>query len=587
MRAPVGRYRCRAALVAALACSALPLGAQQRVDKEGTGAIVKGAEGLPDLARGKMAAAAGRIEDAERDLVPLSERGYVDAQLALGRLYAHQTTKEANAKAIRWLREAARKTPEAEVPLARALVRAGDAKDLANAEQLFDKGWSERRDPEALSGLIELYASNPAFDRQHRAAKLAAEAEQLEQPATTGAVIRWYRATQDQSEHAAKLLALCRKSLDLAPECYVDLVRAARAKGDKETLTQLVHAAMSQFGQDRVPFNVAAGIARSLVSTPNDDEPEAAPVMVSDVPEVDAGELAPAAHVGGVSGAASAMRSCAQDPIGLAQAPAQTPAPATAAVPPATPAAASAGGAALLGDAPATASTTPAASTAPAAPPADANADPGLANEIIAKLGAGSTEARVEAAGVVVRYPFLAPDFDIQGTLDAGRKEQIADATLFLGQLNLYGQRATRDPQAALAYLEEAVKVPETAVEAHYFLGRLHQYGYLDEVDPGKAQTELLEAARKGYVPADGALARLYASAKGTCANRVYAYVFAELGVRGGTDTMRALRDQLRDALAPADRATAEQLLQRERATRTSSERSAELAAADTNGAHP
>jgi len=129
--------------------------------------------------------------------------------------------------------------------------------------------------------------------------------------------------------------------------------------------------------------------------------------------------------------------------------------------------------------------------------------------------------------------------------------------------------------------------VPETAVEAHYFLGRLFQYGYLDEVDPGKAQTELLEAAREGYVPADGALARLYASAKGTCANRVYAYVFAELGVRGGTDTMRALRDQLRDALAPADRATAEQLLQRERATRTSSERSAELAVADTNGAHP
>jgi TPR repeat protein len=581
MRAPARRSCRRAALVAALACTVLSAGAQQRVDKEGTGAIVKGAEGLPDLARGKMSAAAGRVEDAERDLLPLSERGYVDAQLALGRLYSHQTTKDANAKAIRWLREAAAKTPDAEVPLARALARAGDAKDLASAEQLFDKGWSEREDPEALSGLIELYASNPSFDRQHRAAQLASEAEKLDQPATTGAVIRWYRATQDQGDHAAKLLALCRKSLDLAPECYVDLVRAARAKGDKDTMTQLVHAAMSQFGQDRVPFNVAAGIARSLVSTPNDDEPEAAPVMVSDVPEVDAGELAPAAHVGGVSGAASVMRSCAQEPIGLVQAPAQTPATATA------PAAPSAEGAALFGDAPATASTAPAANAAPAAPPADANADPGLANEIIAKLGAGSTEARVEAAGVVVRYPFLAPDFDIQGALDAGRKEQIADATLFLGQLNLYGQRATRDPRAALAYLEEAAKVPDTSVEAHYFLGRLYQYGYLDEVDPQKAQTELLEAARQGYVPADGALARLYASAKGTCANRGYAYVFAELGVRGGTDTMRALRDQLRDALAPADRATAEQLLQRERATRTSTERSADLAAADTTGAHP
>jgi TPR repeat protein len=587
MRAPAGRLRCRAALVAALACTVLPAGAQQRVDKEGAGAIVKGAGGLPDLARGKMAAAAGRVEEAERDLVPLSERGYVDAQLALGRLYSHAATTDANAKAIRWLREAAAKTPDAEVPLARALVRSGDPKELANAEQLFDKGWSERQDPEALAGLIELYASSPALDRTHRAPELAAEAEKLQQPATTGAVIRWYRATQDQGEHAAKLLTLCRKSLDLAPECYVDLVRAARAKGDRDTLTQLVHAAMSQFGQDRVPFNVAAGIARSLVSTPNDDDPEAAPVMVSDVPEVDAGELAPVAHVGGVSGAASAMRSCAQDPIGLVQASAQTPAPAAAGASPSAPAPASADGAALLGDASATASNAPAAKPAPAAPPADANADPGLANEIIVKLGTGSTEARVEAAGVVVRYPFLAPDFDIQGALDAGRKEHIADATLFLGQLNLYGQRAARDPKAALAYLEEAAKVPETSVEAHYFLGRLYQYGYLDEVDPQKAQVELLEAARQGYIPADGALARLYASAKGTCANRVYAYVFAELGVRGGTDAMRTLRDELKAALAPADRASAEQLLQRERAARTTSEQAANLAAADTNGGQP
>ena len=584
MRARAGRIRCRAALVAALACTSLSLVAQQRVDKEGAGAIVSGAGGLPDLARGKMAAAAGRVEEAERDLVPLSERGYVDAQLALGRLYLHQTTKESNAKAIRWLREAAEKTPDAEVSLARALVREGNPKDLANAEQLFDKGWSEREDPEALSGLIELYASSPALDRTHRAAQLAADAEKLDQPATTGAVIRWYRATQDQPEHAAKLLTLCRKSLDLAPECYVDLVRAARAKGDKESLTQLVHAAMSQFGQDRVPFNVAAGIARSLVSTPNDDEPPDASVMVSDVPEVDAGELAPVAHVGGVSGAASEMRSCAQEPIGLVQAAAQTPVPAAPQAAPASPAS---GGDSLLGDAPATASSAPAAKPAPAPPGADASADPGLANEIIAKLGAGSTEARVEAAGVVVRYPFLAPDFDIAGALDAGRKEHVADATLFLGQLNLYGQRATRDPNAALAYLEEAAKVPDTSVEAHYFLGRLYQYGYLDEVDPQKAQSELLEAARQGYVPADGALARLYASAKGTCANRVYALVFAELGVRGGTDAMRTLRDQLKAALAPADRASAEQMLQRERATRVATERSADLAAADTNGAHP
>src|SRR5262249_42701890 len=138
------------------------------------------------------------------------------------------------------------------------------------------------------------------------------------QPPTTTAVIRWYRSTPDDKDHASRLLALCKRSLDLVPECYVDLVRDARTKNDKETMTRLTQAAMSQFGQDRVPFNVAAGIARSLVSTPNDDEPEAAPVLVSDVPEVDAGELAPVARTGGVSGAVSATRTCAQDPINIA-----------------------------------------------------------------------------------------------------------------------------------------------------------------------------------------------------------------------------------------------------------------------------
>jgi alginate biosynthesis protein AlgK len=202
-------------------------------------------------------------------------------------------------------------------------------------------------------------------------------------------------------------------------------------------------------------------------------------------------------------------------------------------------------------------------------------------------LSDGSAEARVEAAGVVVRYPYLAPDFDVEPALEAGRKQGVADATLFLGQLHLYGQRGMRDPKSALQYLDEAAKVPATAVEAHYFLGRLYQYGYLDEVDPSQAQAQLLEAARQGYIPADGALARLYASAKGICANRVYAYVFAQLGARGGTDAMLTLRDQLRTALGPEDLASATRLLNRELATRSPADRAHGLAQADTNGGHP
>ena len=545
-----------------LALCIVPAEAQQRVDKEGRGAIVSGAGGLPDLARGKAAAAAGRTEDAERDLLPLAERGYVDAELALGRLYAHQETEDATKKAIRWLQAALPDSPLAEIPLARALVRFGDAKEIAQAEQLFDHAWDERDDVEALAGLIELYAAHPAFDRNRRAAGLVAQAEKLDQPATTTATIRWYRSTQAVKGHADRLLALCRRSLDLVPECYVDLVRDARAKGDKENMAKLSTALMSQFGQGRVALNVAAGMARALVATPNDnDEPTMAPVAVSDVPEADAEALAPTTSVGGVSGPANAMRTCAQDPVGVA-----TPVTIAAAPPPGV---------------------APAAKPAPAPPPVAANAEPDIANQIIAKLGASSVEARVEAAGVVVRYPYLSPDFEVEKALEDGRKANIADATLFLGELYLYGQRATRDPKTSQQYLTEAAKMPATALEASYFLGRLYQYGYLDEVDPAKAQQYLLGAARQGYIPADGALARLHASAKGTCANRVVAYVFAELGTRGGTDAMRTLRDQLRAALNPQELASAGRLLDQELAARPQAEPTPGLAQADTSGGHP
>src|SRR3546814_8201776 len=57
-------------------------------DKGGDGVLVSHAQGLPDLARGKQSAAAGRLDDAEADLKPLAEQGYVEAQIALARLYA-------------------------------------------------------------------------------------------------------------------------------------------------------------------------------------------------------------------------------------------------------------------------------------------------------------------------------------------------------------------------------------------------------------------------------------------------------------------------------------------------------------------
>ena len=157
-------HRERSAVLAAIAWAVVtatavqPLAAQRHAGKHGLGLFVTGSDALPDLARGNAAAAEGRVEDAERDLAPLAERGYFDAQLALGRLYAQQRAPEFTSKALRWLRVVQPRTQLADVPLAHGLVRDGRRQSLSEAEQLLWRVWEQRADVDALAELISLYA---------------------------------------------------------------------------------------------------------------------------------------------------------------------------------------------------------------------------------------------------------------------------------------------------------------------------------------------------------------------------------------------------------------------------------------------
>lgn len=514
--------------------------------------------GMPDLMRGKLAAQAGNDVEAESNFRPLAERGYVEAQIALAKLLARRQNQQATQEALRWFRTAAEKDPlNAEVPLARLLLQQDDPAQLAEANKLFTHAWDDRQDPEALAGLIELYTAAPGLDTGKRMATLLPTAEKLDQPVTNGALISWYRNTREVPGHNDRLLAMCRKSLNIAPTCYVDLVRDMRARNDQKAMQQMVSAAMSQFGQGIVPIPAAASLARVLVAPPDGSLDTSDEPPVSDVPEVDAEDLAP---TGGSATAValSPTRACAQDPVGVSK-PTLAANPAGDSAPPVANEVAPKPNAA----------TTPgaAAKTAPQPVP-DTNAQPALANQILAKMAAGSPEARVEAAGVAARFPYLAPDLDLEQVLQDGIKQNIADATLYLGELYLHGSRAPREPVKALELLERASKHPDTALDAQYYIGRLYQYGYLDEVDPQKAIDHLLYAARHGNVSADSALARLYASGKGTCPDLVNAYVFAQLGARDGAPAIRTLASQLGGAITPQQRQDAQRLLRQEQAAR-------------------
>lgn len=539
-----------ALLLVLIALPVFPLHAEKPPGKGGDAQVQGG--GMPDLARGKLAAASGDFAGAESNFLPLARRGYLEAQLALARLYAHQHTPQSTQKAIHWFRVAAPKAPlQAEVPLARLLLQQDRQPQLMEAQRLFMGAWDDRKDPEALAGLIELYADHPRYDTLRRMPELAASAERLDLPATNGALISWYRNTREKPGHEARLLAMCRRSLNLAPTCYVDLLRAARARNDQQDMRRMAAAAVSQFRQGLVPIATIVSIVHTLVEAPqaSDDDPEASAVAISDAPETDARDLAPtgappATAIPGMS------RSCTEEPVRVAR-----PEPATS---------------------PATSNATPTANTGGAAsgtsqpqqPPRGGNTQPGLADYVLAELIGGSTEARVEAAGAVIRFPFLAPDFDVEAALREGLKRGIPDAALYLGEMYLYGDRATLDPHKAQRFLQRAALDPDTSLAAQYYIGRLYQFGYLDEVDPRQALDHLLYAARRGYVSADSALARFYASGKGVCPNHVYAYVFARLGARNGGASIHALARQLNAVLTPQERPAAQRLLLQEETAR-------------------
>jgi TPR repeat protein len=512
------------AALAALA-SASALQAQETVIVESPEVAERA---LPDLKRGQLAAQQNRLDDAEADLRPLSRRGYLEAQVALGKLYARVGTPERIESAIQWLRLASRRAPAVtQVPLGRLLARSSNPNEWTEAEQLLSEAYAKRKDTEALAGLVRLYTEHPQLDRDARIAKLAGRASNIRQPDTLSAVAAWYRSTPRLDGHPEHLLQLCRKSLDMVPECHIDLAKDARRRGDKAQLQALVDKSLAAYDRQLLSELTLTSLARVLVDDPRDDALDPVPnlaslkVRLSDVEE-DEGEQ--------VLRQLAAERS--QVSPGCSG--------------PTLPPAAKPG------------------TDAPESASQETAAEPELAGKVLEKLMKGQGLAPVLGAGVVVRYPYLLPGADIETTLKRGVDEQVPEARLYLGTLYLQGARAPRDPSRTLQYLQQAAENPQTSLQAHYFLGRLYQYGYLDESSPLLATQHLVYAARHGYAGADSAIARLFSAGKGMCPNLVDAYVFAKLAVDGGSQDTAPLLTAIGDRLDAEQLATAQQRLKAE-----------------------
>ena len=208
------------------------------------GVLISGAEGLPDLERGNQARLAGRLEEAERDLLPLAQRGYIDAQVYLAAVYGQREALESQDEAIKWYRAVLPRRPDAVIPLARVLMRHGDRASVVEASELLHRAPAGLDEDAIGAVLLDLYSLFPALDVKKQGAKLAQAASKSTSMGARAAAINWYHASIAQPGNARKLIELCRRNLDAVPACFVDLTTYYRYTRNHQALVDLVNRAM-------------------------------------------------------------------------------------------------------------------------------------------------------------------------------------------------------------------------------------------------------------------------------------------------------------------------------------------------------
>jgi hypothetical protein len=493
------------------------------------GILISDAGGIPDLQRGNQARLAGRLDAAERDLLPLATRGYPDAELYLAAVYGQRESTDAQDAAIVWYRKVLPRRPEAAVPLARTFMRKGDPAALLEAERLLLQAQLEHPDPAVSAALLDLYSEDPQLDVKRRAAALAQAGAVSTLVGLRSSAINWYRATIGDPGHARRLLELCRKNLDAVPTCYVDLATYYRYSGNHKALDELVTQAVQAL--------------RRVAPASNFDSLDYDPIQLPQV----AGRLA-FAMVEQASGEDLAE---ANEEFTLAQE-AETEAQAEAGDE-------NVDAQSAQGAIPQYAAL-PAQAAAPSQPASPSgNAEPELANRLLRWMLKEPGAMPTEAAGVAVSFPYLLPDVNLEAVLKSGVAGGIARASLFLGELYYFNQRVPREASLGQASLQQSLKFRETIAAGHYRLGRLYQQGYLGRPDPQKALDNFLYAARHRVTAADTHLARLFYDSPGARINRVNSYVFARLSADAGMPVIvHTLRGGVLSAYKLLDRLHAE-----------------------------
>lgn len=478
------------------------------VPKPLDGALVAGVEGPPDFQRGFQALEEGRLLDAEHDLLQLAERGYPDAAVQLAASYAQRDSLDGERTAIDWYRRILPRRPEADLGLARVLFGTGRRKDGEEALALI-KHAKKTRNPIGIDGLLlELYTALPELDRDGEARALAEAAAKSPLAVERILSVNWYAANIAVGNNAETLRTLCLENRRVAPNCYAELSRFHRYRGEADQLDVLVDEALASFEQlaafppnqvSPAQQNAALGRASSQLAM----------AMVDQLDVVDPNEVAEIFDATRMAAETARNNARAGADVELT-------------------------GAAIAGP-----QATPISLGTPTRPD--------LADRVLRWMIARGGDYPAYAANAVGRFEYLLSDVDLAALLMPLATKGSHEGILQLGIALNSNQRGYARNAEAERYLLEARRYRSTRQRADYQLGRLYEQGFLGAPDPQKTVDYLLECARAGDLRCPTRLARVFYGTPGFRVNRIGAYVFARISEDAGRPVL------ITERVLPAD----------------------------------
>ena len=221
---------------------------------------------LPDIGRGVQALEAGRLDQAEKNLLPLAQRGFVDAQHYLARLYKQVGTEATRDEAIRWYEQSVSKYPLDADPLGRLRFEATrDPQHLLGVEQMLLQQ-REFGNPDALKRLVRLYRDFPGLADDDKIGDVLGAALATDDPDNIAAVIDWYRKNDGVRENFVQLIQLCARHYRRVDDCLPDLALNARMGRNPERVTELVDQALARYPSERVDAGLLYDMASRLLT---------------------------------------------------------------------------------------------------------------------------------------------------------------------------------------------------------------------------------------------------------------------------------------------------------------------------------